>query len=101
MRARSRMDFAPSPTATEHLTRLRAFMDEHVYPAEPVYAQQRAELVAAGQRHQLPPVVEELKVEASRRGLWNLFLPDVSGLSNVDYAVLAEESGRSVVLVPE
>ena len=95
------MDFAPSPAATEHLERLRAFMDEHVYPAEPVYRQQRAELVAAGQRHQLPPVVEELKTEARKRGLWNLFLPDVSGLSNVDYAVLAEESGRSVVLAPE
>jgi acyl-CoA dehydrogenase len=85
----------------EHLTRLRAFMDEHVYPAEPVYRAQRAELVASGNRHQLPPVVEDLKAEARKRGLWNLFLPDVSGLSNVDYAVLAEESGRSVVLAPE
>jgi acyl-CoA dehydrogenase len=95
------MDFAPSATATEHLTRLRAFMDEHVYPAEPIYRQQRAALIADGQRHQLPPVVEELKAEARKRGLWNLFLPEVSGLSNVDYAVLAEESGRSVVLAPE
>jgi acyl-CoA dehydrogenase len=95
------MDFAPSAAATEHLERLRAFMAEHVYPAEPVYAQQRTDLVASGQRHQLPPVVEELKAEARKRGLWNLFLPEVSGLSNVDYAVLAEESGRSIVLAPE
>ncbi|MFE9689282.1 acyl-CoA dehydrogenase family protein [Micromonospora sp. NPDC005806] len=95
------MDFEPSARASEHLKRLQEFMDEHVYPAEPVYAAQRAELAAAGTRHHLPPVVEDLKAEARRRGLWNLFLPDVSGLSNVDYAPLAELTGRSIELAPE
>ncbi|MGR6320477.1 acyl-CoA dehydrogenase family protein [Micromonospora soli] len=95
------MDFEPSARASEHLKRLQEFMDEHVYPAEPVYAAQRAELAAAGKRHHLPPVVEDLKSEARRRGLWNLFLPDLSGLSNVDYAPLAELTGRSIELAPE
>jgi acyl-CoA dehydrogenase len=76
-------------------------MDSHVYPNEPVYAQQRREMVAAGRGDEVPPVVEELKVEARGRGLWNLFLPDVSGLSNVDYAHLAEIMGRSPALAPE
>ena len=95
------MDFALSPAASDALDRLRAFMDEHVYPAEPVYAEQRRDLTAAGRAHDLPPVVEELKREARARGLWNLFLPEVSGLTNVEYAVLAEEMGRSGALAPE
>jgi acyl-CoA dehydrogenase len=95
------MDFAPSATATEHLDRLRAFMDERVFPAEPVYAEQRATLRAEGAEHTVPPVVEELKAEARRRGLWNLFLPAVSGLSVLDYAPLAELTGWSVELAPE
>jgi acyl-CoA dehydrogenase len=95
------MDFAPSPAATAHLERLRAFMDDHVVPAEPVYAEQRAKLRAQGEEHVVPPVVEDLKAEARRRGLWNLFLPDVSGLSVLDYAPLAELTGWSVELAPE
>jgi acyl-CoA dehydrogenase len=93
------MDFALSPKATDYLARLQAFMDEKVYPAEPVYAAQRAEKGYGD--HTLPPVVEELKAEARARGLWNLFLPDVSGLSNLDYASLAELTGWSVALAPE
>jgi acyl-CoA dehydrogenase len=93
------MDFAMSATAEDYLGRLREFMDSHVYPAEKVYADQRA---AAGQDdHRVPPIVEELKVEARKRGLWNLFLPDVSGLTNLDYAPLAELTGRSPNLAPE
>jgi acyl-CoA dehydrogenase len=95
------MNFAHSPTALDLIARLGEFMDAHVYPAEAVYAEQRARLVAAGQRHALPPVVEDLKAEARRRGLWNLFLPPVSGLSNLDYAPLAELTGRSPVIAPE
>jgi acyl-CoA dehydrogenase len=95
------MDFAPSPTATEYLDRLRQFMDSHVFPAEPVYADQRAKLRAQGEEHTVPPVVEDLKAEARRRGLWNLFLPDVSGLSVLDYAPLAELTGWSPDLAPE
>ena len=95
------MDFAPSARSTEMLERLQAFMAEHVLPAEPVYAEQRRELAAAGRPHQLPPVVEALKAEARSRGLWNLFLPDVGGLSLLDYAPLAELSGWSPELAPE
>jgi len=95
------MDFSLSERAADHLARLQDFMDEHVYPAESVYDEQRAELIAAGRPHDLPPIVEELKAEARKRGLWNLFLPDVSGLSNTDYATLAELTGRSPSLAPE
>ncbi|HWB66161.1 MAG TPA: acyl-CoA dehydrogenase family protein [Mycobacteriales bacterium] len=95
------MDFALSAAAQDYSRRLTDFMDAHVYPAEPVYRRQREELIAGGQPHQLPPVVEELKAEARSRGLWNLFLPDVSGLSNVDYAHLAEIMGHSPHLAPE
>ncbi|MBA9007862.1 acyl-CoA dehydrogenase family protein [Thermomonospora cellulosilytica] len=95
------MDFELSPKAQEYSGKLQEFMAEHVYPAEAVYAAQRAELTAAGNPNGTPAVIEELKAEARRRGLWNLFLPDVSGLSNVDYATLAEITGRSVHLAPE
>ncbi len=95
------MYFARSAVAEDYLGRLQAFMDERVYPAEPVYYAQRAELEADGRRHELPAVVEELKAEARSRGLWNLFLPEVSGLSNLDYAPLAELMGRAVELAPE
>jgi acyl-CoA dehydrogenase len=99
------MDFELSARAQDHLSRLRDFMDSHVYPAEPVYATQRRELRAAGQEHEVPPIVEELKVEARKRGLWNLFLPDADdpahGLSVTDYASLAEVTGRSPSIAPE
>ena len=90
------MDFAPSPRCEELRTELLDFMDAHVYPAEPVYAQQIRD---SGDPHHHPPVMEELKQEARRRGLWNLFLPHktkwTDGLSNLDYAPLAEIMGRS------
>jgi acyl-CoA dehydrogenase len=99
------MDFALSARARDYLGRMQDFMDSHVYPAEPVYAEQRRLLVAAGQPFTLPAVVEDLKAEARTRGLWNLFLPDSSdpahGLSVVEYAPIAELSGRSVEIAPE
>jgi acyl-CoA dehydrogenase len=95
------MDFAPSPRAAELLVTLQAFMDDHVLPAEPVYAAQRAELRAAGREHELPAVVEDLKAGARAQGLWNLFLPAVSGLSVTEYAPLAELTGWSYDLAPE
>ncbi|GAA2074147.1 acyl-CoA dehydrogenase [Aeromicrobium halocynthiae] len=74
-------------------------MLERVLPAEQDYEEYR---VAAGPFDStLPPVVEELKVEARRRGLWNLFLPDWSGISQLDYAGLAEVTGWSLHLAPE
>jgi acyl-CoA dehydrogenase len=73
------------------------FMREHVFPAEPVWAQQLAE----HGEHSHPPVMEELKKEARSRDLWNLFLPSLSGMSNVDYAAVAEITGWSPVIAPE
>jgi acyl-CoA dehydrogenase len=95
------MDFELSPTAQDLRQKLLAFMDECVYPAEPVYEEQMAEVGEHGH----PQVVEDLKSEARRRGLWNLFLPHrtqwTDGLSNLDYAPLAEITGRSMHLAPE
>jgi acyl-CoA dehydrogenase len=92
------MDFGLSPIATELQTKLQGFMDEHVYPAEEVYRQQVRD---SGDPHFHPPVMEELKVAARQRGLWNLFLPHktewTEGLSNLDYAPLAEITGRSPI----
>ncbi len=99
------MDFQASPRATEYLTRLQVFMDDEVFPAEPVYGEQRRASAAAGQPHALPPVIEELKSRARAAGLWNLFLPDSAdpahGLTVLDYAPLAELSGWSPELAPE
>ena len=95
------MDFAPTPRAAELLATLQTFMDEQVLPAEAAYAEQRRQLAQDGRVHELPAVVEELKAAAQELGLWNLFLPDVSGLSVTEYAPLAELSGRSPDLAPE
>ncbi|MGJ6963300.1 acyl-CoA dehydrogenase family protein [Streptosporangium sp. G11] len=93
------MDFALSDTAQEYLANLTDFMAAHVYPAEPVYHAWRQ--TRGHDSHELPPVVEELKAEARSRGLWNLFLPAESGMSVLDYASLAEVTGRSIDLAPE
>ena len=98
------MDFAFDSTTLEFRERLLAFMNSHVYPAEPVFAEQAAAAAAAGNRWSRPPVVDELKAEARRRGLWNLFLahhPEGAGLTNLQYAPLAEITGRSPALAPE
>jgi acyl-CoA dehydrogenase len=95
------MDLTPSARAQELRGVLDAFMDSHVFPAEPVYAEQRARLAAQGREHDLPPVVEDLKHAARHEGLWNLFLPEESGLSVLDYAGLAEVTGWSPEIAPE
>jgi acyl-CoA dehydrogenase len=89
------VDFELSDRAKDIREQLLAFMDEHVSPAEPVWVEQ---VRSADTPHVHAPVVEELKAEAKRRGLWNLFLPDEehgAGLTNVDYAPLAEIMGRT------
>lgn len=91
------MDFALSAQAQDTCDRMWDFMREHVFPAEAVYAQWRKE----NGNHEHPPIIEELKAEAQKRNLWNLFLPDLSGLSNLDYASVAEISGWSPVIAPE
>ena len=93
------MDLTPSARTTDLLARLQDFMDERVFPAEAAYHRYRE--VRGPADNSVPPVVEELKAEARGRGLWNLFLPDVSGLSNVEYAPLAELTGWSMHLAPE
>ena len=80
---------------------MRAFLDEAVLPAEKVYEEWREERRGTTAEHELPPIVEDLKAEARHRGLWNLFLPDVSGLSNLEYAPVAEVTGWSPVIAPE
>ncbi|MEU4685637.1 acyl-CoA dehydrogenase family protein [Streptomyces xinghaiensis] len=94
------MDFAFDARTEELRAKLLAFMDEHVYPAERTAEEQRAGLAS---QWDTPPVVEELKAEARRQGLWNLFLPDAqygAGLTNLQYAPLAEITGRSPQLAP-
>jgi len=96
------MDFALSARGQDYLDRLQAFMDSHIYPAEALYHEQREKL--GYNNHELPPVIEELKAEARERGLWNLFLPHGeygAGLSNLEYAPLAELTGRSPDIAPE
>lgn len=95
------MDFAPSAAAQDYTDRMRAFLDEAVLPAEPVYDAWRAERRGTPAEHECPPIIDELKSEARHRGLWNLFLPDLSGLSNLEYAAVAEVSGWSPVIAPE
>ncbi|MFF5362401.1 acyl-CoA dehydrogenase family protein [Streptomyces scabiei] len=94
------MDFAFDARTEELRARLLAFMDAYVYPAEAVAEEQRARLSSPWDT---PAVVEELKAEARRQGLWNLFLPDSeygAGLTNLQYAPLAEITGRSPQLAP-
>ncbi len=88
-----------SAKAQDYHKRLTAFMTEFVFPAEQDYHDYR---VAAGpDDHTVPPVVEELKKLAKERGLWNLFLPSISELTNLEYAPLAELSGWSLEIAPE
>ncbi|MFK0150696.1 acyl-CoA dehydrogenase family protein [Streptomyces sp. NPDC090493] len=91
------MDFGLSPRAEQLRSRMAAFMAEYVLPAEPVHDRQLAE---AGNPHELPPVLRELREKARAEGLWNLFLVhgDLgAGLTNLEYAPLAELAGRSVI----
>jgi len=90
---------APSDRAVELLGRMEVFLHEEVLPAEATYAEQRA---AAGlEDRSLPAVVEELKVRARERELWNLFLPAESGLTQLEYAPIAELTGWSLDIAPE
>ena len=96
---RGGMDFAMSAKAADYHKRLTEFMVEQVFPAEKSYDEYRA---AVGPNDfTVPPVVEELKKVAKSRGLWNLFLPPESGLTNLEYAPLAELTGWSTEIAPE
>ncbi|RKR91017.1 acyl-CoA dehydrogenase [Micromonospora pisi] len=95
------MEFGFDARTAELHEKLHDFLIEHIYPAEPVHAAQVAEEADPWSR---PPVLDELKAVARERGLWNLFLPDPgygAGLTNLQYAPLAELTGRSPHLAPE
>ncbi|MFN8010208.1 MAG: acyl-CoA dehydrogenase family protein [Holophagaceae bacterium] len=91
------MDFAPSPKARDFAARVQAFLEAHVLPAEEGYFKA---LQRGPGPWTVPPVMAELKAKAKAEGLWNLFLPDPvlgAGLSNLEYAPLAELMGRSLI----
>jgi len=91
------VEFEETARVKELKSKLLDFMDSHVYPAERVY---REQVEQGGDPHKSPPVMEDLKREARRRNLWNLFLPDTkwgAGLTNLEYAPLAEITGRSFI----
>jgi acyl-CoA dehydrogenase len=97
------MEFAYDARTEELRGQLQAFIDEQIVPAEPVFEEQAAKLASEGRGWERPPVMDELKAKARNRGLWNLFLahhPEGAGLTNLQYAPLAELSGRSF-LTPE
>lgn len=91
------MDFELSEKAQRLSSLMWTFMREEVFPAEKEWAEHLAEHGA----HTHPPVMEDLKASAREKGLWNLFHHKYSGLSNVEYAAIAEISGWSPVLAPE
>jgi len=98
------MHFQHSERSLDLQKRVQAFLDEHVYPAEETFEAQAAVYRAEGDPFRTPAVLTPLKAEAKRQGLWNLFLPDSrygAGLSVLDYAPLAELSGRSLAIAPE
>ena len=91
------MDFDETPRVKDLRERMWAFMNESVYPAETEYWR---DFSAATIPHRISPVMDRLKAEAQSRGLWNLFMPDDeygAGLTNVEYAPLAEISGWSAI----
>ncbi len=98
------MDFTHSERSQALQTQVGRFLDEHVYPAEHSFEEQAAANRAAGTPFRTPEVLAGLKEVARGQGLWNLFLPDErfgAGLSVLDYAPIAELSGRSAAIAPE
>src|SRR6478736_4651291 len=95
------MDFGFTPVMEQWQQRVQAFLDEVIYPAEETFHEQVA-AQAQSNPWGRPPVLAELRAEARRRGLWNLFLPGErgAGLTNLQYAPLAEITGRSPHLAP-
>jgi acyl-CoA dehydrogenase len=95
------MDFSPSPQVEQLLERVRAFMDEHVYPNEREANRALDDEVGPGVPY--PQLIVEIRERARAEGLWNLFMPDERygpGLKNWEYGILCEEMGRSPVLAP-
>jgi acyl-CoA dehydrogenase len=98
------MDFTFDERTEDLRKQLLAFMDEHVRPAEKVFEEQVAEMEAQGRGWERPAIIDDLKVRARGLGLWNLFLTNRSegpGLTNLQYAPLAEITGHSPAIAPE
>ncbi|HKS28713.1 MAG TPA: acyl-CoA dehydrogenase family protein [Pyrinomonadaceae bacterium] len=94
------LGFQVSERAREIYDRLSLFMQQHVYPNERLFHEQ----INEGERWQPVPLMEELKAKAKAEGLWNLFLPESeygAGLTNLEYAPMAELMGRSMAFAPE
>jgi acyl-CoA dehydrogenase len=95
------MDFEITPRVEELRERVRAFMDEHVYPVELEVMRALDQEVGAGKPY--PEILVEIRARARQDGLWNLFMPDErygAGLGNWEYGVLCEEMGRSPAVAP-
>uniref|UniRef100_A0A8B9T9C5 Acyl-CoA dehydrogenase family member 11 n=1 Tax=Anas platyrhynchos TaxID=8839 RepID=A0A8B9T9C5_ANAPL len=86
--------FHQSKKGEEILLKVKQFMKQHVYPAEKEIIEYYARHGNTEEKWKKPPVLERLKEMAKAEGLWNLFLPDVSGLGQLDYALIAEETGK-------
>ena len=94
------MDFAYSPRCKDYLARVSAFMDKYVYEGEETYERQHQAFGPGEGRWKIPPVIEELKAKAKAEGLWNMFHANPKfgpGLSNADYAPIAELTGRALI----
>ncbi|GMQ98224.1 MAG: acyl-CoA dehydrogenase family protein [Acidimicrobiia bacterium] len=95
------MDFSHSARSLDYQDKLSEFMTDHIYPAELAISSREP---LPGEPTEAPPEMAELKRIARERGLWNLFLPDDeygAGLSNTEYAPLAETMGRAIEIAPE
>lgn len=91
------MDFNYSDRCKDYVKRVSDFMDAHVYEGAEIYERQHADFGPGEGRWKVPPVIDELKAKAKDAGLWNMFHPDPKfgpGLSNADYAPIAELTGR-------
>ena len=91
------MNLEQSERVKEHILQVSKFMDEHIWPAEEVYASQMDIFRGEGNPWRVPPILEELKSKAKAQGLWNFFLPESQngfGLTNLEYAPLAEILGK-------
>ena len=103
------MDFRHSERSLALQDEMRRFLDDEIYPAEATFEQQEHANRAAGTPFRTPEVLGELKAAARKRDLWNLFLPKAkdgevergAGLTVLDYAPIAELSGRSAAIAPE
>lgn len=94
------MEFAYSDRCNDYLKRVSHFMEAHVYEGAEIYERQHTEFGPGEGRWKIPPIIEELKDKAKAEGLWNMFHPDPKfgpGLSNADYAPIAELTGRCLI----